>query len=301
MGEAKRRKDSDPYFGGLPPKPDYRGLVISSPVSISPTGGMRIKQFDLDAQELRFSLLFWDRLIWPVGKVHLGGEANSDSSVLENCNIITRPHVDAGGFSLSQSVINMQIAAYQNAENQTPGAWAMAQGERSLMLTGGIGEVGKGALIELSRAIPIPSYDVPINEILELKERRRDELMRFRFHMDALTDDIANSADRSEQLNTHLKEINSACADLMALGKDWQFPMHVSTFKASLNLKPSLVGKVIGAWEFGSKLGAEIATATAAVTGIYHGVKIDTDLGIRSVKRPRSPYRYAYHIHTELV
>lgn len=177
----------------------------------------------------------------------------------------------------------------------------MAQGENSLMIKGGIGEAGKGALIELARAIPIPAANVHLNDILELKERRRDEFMRFRFHLEALADDIANSPDRSEQLELHLKEINSACADLMALGKDWQFPMHVSTFKTSLNLKPSLIASVTGAWEFGSKLGVEFGTLAAAASGIYHGVKIDTDLGIRSPKKPVSPYRYAYHIHTELL
>lgn len=298
MGESKRRKESDPNYGHPLPKPDYRGLVISPPISINLDGSMYIRDSWLDPQELRFSLLFWDRLSWPTGQNQLGTDPNA--TYLEECGVLERPHYNIGG-PIGLSILNGQIAAYQDAENKAPGAWAMAQGDNSLMIKGGIGEIGKGALIELSRAIPIPAASVHLNDILEFKERRRDQLMRFRFHLEALADDVANSPDRSEQLELHLKDINSACADLMALGKEWQCPIHVSTFKTSLNLKPSLVGKVAGAWEFGSKLGLEFATVAAAATGIYHGVKIDTDLGIRSPKRPISPYRYAYHIHTELL
>src|SRR5574341_700437 len=51
--------------------------------------------------------------------------------------------------------------------------------------------------IELFRALPVPSQDVPIAEILEFKRKRWDELLRFRHAMDGLYDKAINSPRRS--------------------------------------------------------------------------------------------------------
>ena len=299
MGEAKKRKTGDLNYGNIPKRPDYRGLVISPPLAINADGSLKIRSSNIDPQELRFSLLFWDRLSWPSSSTIFLG-SNDDESFLESCKILERPHYRMNG-EAGDAILYGQFIAYSECEAKAPGAWAMAQGDNSLIARGRMKETGKGALIELSRAVPIPMHDVPLNDILEFKERRRDELMRFRFHMERLAYDIANSPDRSEQLELHLKDIQSACSDLIAIGKDWQFPMKVSSFKASLNLKPSLIASVQGAWEFGSQLCTEVATVAAAATGLFKGVKIDTDFGFRTPKKPLSPYRYAYHIHKELI
>lgn len=277
---------------------DFRGLIVSPPLSIK-GNTFFVRQTWLDEQELRFSLLFWDKLVWPVGPIHMAS-SNEQEKHLEDCGVIERPFYDTGSMD-ARGLLKGQMAAYQDHESKNPGAWAIAQGENSLLVAGGVAEVGKGALIELARAIPIPASNVHVNEILELKERRRDELMRFRLHLEELAREVASAEDRSEALQLKIKEVDDACADLIALGKDWRFPMHVSTFKTSLNLKPSLVASVRGAWEFGSNLGVEFATMAAAAAGIYHGLKIDTDLGLRSPRRPISPFRYAYHIHNELI
>lgn len=276
--------------------PGYRGIVVCPPLTID---GQRIhiRQSWLDEQELRFSLLFWDRLCWPTGDIHLGD--NEESKYLGQCGILERPHYKRGPGG-GQSILLGQIAAYEDLERKHPGSWAMAQGDNSLMVKGGIGDIGKGAMIELIRAVPIPDKEVPLYEILKLKDRYQDELTRFRVHLEGISKEVSNSLEPSAALESHLKEINSACSDLMALGKSWQFPMHVSSFKASLNLRPSLVGKVMGAWEIGGVWPAEIAALAAAATGVWNGVKIDTDLGIRSIKAPISPYRYAYTIHKKL-
>lgn len=299
MGESKRRKKEDLNYGNIPKRPDYRGIVVSPPMTITPNGDIHAKSLNIDPQELRFSLLFWDRLSWPsTNSIYLDG--NHDEYYLESCKILERPHYSLNG-KAGDCILYGQFIAYSENEAKAPGTWAMAQGNNSLIARGRAQNPGKGALIELCRAIPIPTKDVPLNDILELKERRRDELLRFRFHMEGLAFDIANSADISEKLETHIKEINSACSDLIAIGKDWQFPMQVSTFKASLNLKPSLVASVRGAWDFGSQLCVEAATIAAAATGLFKGIKIDTDLSFRSPKKPLSPYRYAYHIHKDLI
>ncbi len=64
MGEAKCRKVNDPNFGRVPKSANYRGLVVSPPIEIDGTS-LHVKSSNLDPQELRFALLFWDQLVWP--------------------------------------------------------------------------------------------------------------------------------------------------------------------------------------------------------------------------------------------
>lgn len=59
MGEA-----SDPNFG-------KRGLVVSAPFEVQGTT-LRVRSSNLDPQELRSSVLLWDRLVWPSSRaIHL--------------------------------------------------------------------------------------------------------------------------------------------------------------------------------------------------------------------------------------
>lgn len=298
MGQARFRQMHDPNYGKPAPKAAYRGLIVSSPVTVN--GSSFSGNSNLDPQELRFSLLFWDKLVWPTGLISFG--SNETEEQLVKCGVMERPRYNHHGGS-GDIILAGQLQAFNDYNERDPGAWALAQGPNSLKVLGKATELNQGgALIELCRAIPIPSANVPINEILELKERRRDELLRFRLHMEGLSELIAQSSEKTEQLEAHLKEINSACSDLMALGKDWQWPMQITTMNASLDLKPELVGQVIGAWEFGEKFCTELAAASAAAVGLYNGVKINRHfkLRLRSPKHPSTPYRYAYHIHREL-
>ncbi|WP_338580046.1 DUF6236 family protein [Pseudomonas sp. ML2-2023-6] len=294
MGQAKERKKNDPYYG----KPVHRGLVISSPARVNGADYLHMMSTGLHPQELRFALMFWDKLVWPDGAISF--EGGPDELFLEDCGIIERPRYSIDGASGSGFLAG-QIMAYQDMEAREPGAWALAQGENSLFVEGPRLVVGKGAQIELTRAVPIPTVDTPLQEILEFKQRRKDELLSFRLHIESLAEKVSASDEPSAELEKQVSEVEKACSDLVAVGKDFQFPMHVSTFKTSLNLKPSLVGEVVGAWQGGATYGLEIATLAAGFAGLRSAVRIETDLGLRSIKAPVSPYKYAYRISDELI
>jgi hypothetical protein len=73
----------------------------------------------------------------------------------------------------------MYLRTYIELNDEEPGVWALSQGEKSLFLEHGLGlfSEGSGMSLNLLRAIPIPAKDVPLNEILEFKEKRKDELL----------------------------------------------------------------------------------------------------------------------------
>lgn len=298
MGEAKRRKQINPNFGRIPKSTGYRGLVVSPPIEIE---GSRLfaKSSNLDPQELRFALLFWDRLVWPSSRaIHFA--SGPDETFLESAGILFRPEYTVYG-DAAQGIAKGQIQAFQDLEHSEPGIWALAQGENSFLWKDGLIDEGKGALIELHHAIPIPRHDVPLAEILEFKQRRRDELLLLRYQLESFASEMEGSIDKPLALQKRISEIDQACANLLLVGKEWQFPVYLSNIKASFSLTPLTFLPAIGlGWKFGEPFGLPTAATAAAVAGVGSMLEIKGDFGLRSTKRPMSPYRYAYQIQQEL-
>jgi len=298
MGEAKRRKQIDPNFGRVPKNVGYRGLVVSPPIEIE---GSRlfVKSSNLDPQELRFALLFWDRLVWPSSRaIHFAN--GPDEDFLESAGILTRPDYTFNG-DAAQGIARGQIQAYQDLERTEPGIWALAQGENSFLLNEGLTVEGSGALVELHRAIPIPRHDVPLAEILEFRERRRDELILLRHQLETFISEIEGSSDHSLALQERIAELDKACSNLLVVGKEWQFPVYLSNLKASFSLSPQkFLPAVLGGWQVGESYGLTAATVVAAASGAISTLDIKGDYGLRSTRRSLSPYRYAYQMHEEL-
>ena len=77
MGEAKIRKVTDPSYGTVPKERPMRGLIISNPIHIS--HDLVSLNGKLDPSELRFSLLYWDKLVHPRSNcISFGGSEDDE-------------------------------------------------------------------------------------------------------------------------------------------------------------------------------------------------------------------------------
>lgn len=299
MGEAKRRKLTEPNYGRVPKSATSRGLVVSPPIEIEGTR-LFAKSSNLDPQELRFALLFWDKLVWPSSRA-IYFASGPDETYLEEAKILSRPEYTFYG-DAAQGIAKGQIQAYQDLERAEPGAWALSLGENSLLLREGFAEEGNGFLVELHRAIPIPKHDVPLPEILEFKHRRYDELILLRYLIESFVSEIEKSTDKPQAFEKCIANIDQACADLLTVGKEWRLPVYISNIKASFNLKPLVfLPSVIAGWKMGEAYSLTAATAAAFAAGVASTMEIKGDFGLRSIKTPKSPYRYAYRIGKELL
>lgn len=305
MGESKRRRDSDPLYGVVPKAARERGLVISNPMTIRDSGTIDLTSSLLDRQELRFSLLYWDKLAWPRNNV-IWIAGDDDSQFLESAGVLLRPEYRLAGGG-GNVILEAQLAAFRDLDSKAPGTWAIAQGEKSLQIADrmdGVFSNNHAALLELHRAIPIPTEDVPLAEILEFKLRRKDELFSLRKHFEDMAAEISASEDASRTLSEKLNEVDQVCADLLTVSKEWQFPVKLGSLNASISFEPtktfvSARNAFVGSRSIGLSMGASSVVAGLAGLGSVLNFK-PSGFALRGIKRPRSPYRYAYHIETEL-
>jgi hypothetical protein len=211
--------------------------------------------------------------------------------------------INRGG-DITSIVLDTYMAAFSDLESREPGVWSLSQGEKSLFVNNSAANLidESGISLELIRAIPVPAADVPLNEILEFKEKRKDELMMFRAHIDQLVLEIQNSPARTDAFNRIAREVDAACADLLKVGHEWQWPVHFSNFKATFNLDlDKFLNAAKAGWELLEPYGPLAQTSAAAVSGLVSTITVKPDISLRSIKKPSSPYRYTLLAHKELV
>lgn len=296
MGEAKRRAKGDPTFG----KPK-RGLVVSAPTTVSQSG-FTIKSSELDPQELRASLLYWDKLAWPTNNIfHIDG--SPDVEFLETAKVLSRPrHNFTGTVKGPEILVLAQAEILAQLDGREPGVWALSQGENSIFLSDAKLEKDAGLAFELYRAIPVPDKDVPLNEILEFRRKRYDELFSLRSEIDGLLVKIRNSENPTEELEKVLKQVDDRCAASIRVGAEWKFPVKLSNLKVSFDLKPfSMARDAILAYNGATFLGltTSLAAGVAGASAVS-SFKITGDFGWKGLRDRTNSYRYVSSFHKEL-
>ncbi|WP_311969366.1 DUF6236 family protein [Pseudomonas baltica] len=295
MGQAKQRKLNDPLYGKFN-RPSVRGLIISSPVKIetgstSFTGG-------LEPQELRFSLLFWDRLCWPMSIVEPADDR--DIKFLQSAGIMHRPDYPIYG-KVTDAMIKNRQAIFEKLNDENPGGWAIHQGQNSISVTENTSDEETASLLTLLSLIPIPKRDVPIAEILEFKARRRPELLAFRTYMDNIIYEITSSSDSEASFSHRKQQIETACSDLRAVAKEWQFPVYLSDYSAGFNFDIAKALAAGGAgWKAGDAISPAVGVLGSAIGVVGSQFKLSAATKFRPAKLPASPFKYAYQIQTDL-
>lgn len=317
MGEAKYRKAHDPDYGkvpkqrsdsgpvshgpdryGVPKLPENcRGLVISCPIKID-GATLTIVSSELDRQELRVASLLWDRLVWPTSRaIYIAG--GPDADYLQQNGLLFRPEYTFNG-DIAQGMAMTQITAFRELESREPGSWALAQGERSFMLLTGMADQDRGTLVELHRAVPVPDQDVPLEEVLEFKLRRADDLAALRAELDQCYLLIDSAEDKALAELTQFKKVDAACADMVKLSRE-TFPFRMASLGMQFTYG-ALKGGTAG-WSAGDRLGLPLVGAAigAAAGGVINAaVTMRRDLGLHRAKFTNHPYRFVYHAHDEL-
>lgn len=268
-----------------------RGIVISTQIAISS------KAFSLgaglDQQMLRTSLFFWDKLDLPAYDIF--EVEDDDLNYLEDVGVLQRSPVALGQITDQDfhRLGHAHVDVFKSLEQTSPGGWSLATGETSFLFEDHETEVGRGALISLHNAVPIPQRDVPFEDILRFKERRHAELHQFRHHLDGVYQRVAAAADGPLALRSEVDDLAASLSVLSRVGKEAAIPFKLSSLKAGLNI-------AAGGRAFGVAVSQGMDVWGATLTGAAAALDIKIDVGFRGSGVTGTPYKYVSDMHSEL-
>jgi len=269
--------------------------VISPPVEHS-AGQLLIKTSELDPQELRFSLLFWDKLDYPSNNL-IGMPAGRDAEFLEAAGILTRTHVTIrGGGDMADLYRQAHIDAFTRLDSAEPGTWSIATGERSISFLDNELAVGRGALVTIHRAIPVPDKAVHLQELLDFKAKRQSELLALRHHLEAIYQRVASASDDQLALNSAIEALDCAVTDYIKSTRGLGMTMRLASLEASINIGALGAGVVA----YAKGLSASDAILMGLVAGAGSLIAIKGGFGLSRARSAETPFRYVSSYHKDL-
>lgn len=307
MGESKRRKAVDPGYGvrprggaGIMLIPDFYEEGTASRSLLMPS--------QLRAEQVRFGLCFWDRIAWPsVSPIPSPDDADMD--FLQTAGVLIRPEVRLvpNMASPGRGLAESYLMAYQELEKKEPGRWSLsATAEYDIeFFLGDLVTPDRGVTVSLHRAVPIPTKDVALHDLLDFKVRRESELLALRGEINACKQLVTSAKDSSEAFAIQRDRIDAACTDLLAVTREQKMPVSISDVQMAYEFTGSAAITLAAATSFAAGqlkfAGVQTFLAAAGVVAAS-GMKFTATFGSRSNNKKllNSPFRYVHYLHEEI-
>ncbi|MBB4067418.1 DUF6236 family protein [Gellertiella hungarica] len=268
-----------------------RGIVISPQVEVAGTRLSFGGGFDL--QLLRLHLLYWDKLELPRQRL-IEFSTDPEIDFLIEAGVVQRTMVDIPlNGDAAQLYLTCHLEALRRLESAEPGRWSLATGSKAFSFPQEETDAGRGLLVELYQAIPVPDVDVPLADILEFKRKRSDDLQSLRFHLENLYQRILAAPDTPLAKASELEGLVAAIRDNIRVIKEARMPFRLSDVSADLNLAAPLSGAA-AAWALDQPI------IPGIVTGAVGALAINRGLAWKARKSSGNPYRYVASIHRDL-
>ena len=272
---------------------EERGLVIATPTIVK-NNNIYFLSPELDPSELRFELIFWDILDFPSNnRISAGIKGEAVEAVKAGILVrsrVTHSEITDPGFAVMVS----HSAAFLALDRMQPGRWSLGCGTNSIPIPEEYVSDERGLIFRLAEAIPVPAETVPLNEVLEFREKRRPEHLRLRSHLEEVYQKVRSSPDAPLAELSALNNLDKAIKDQIAISRERKFPLRLASFDAKLTGGDivAAVGGLVGATSFHLPLTAAAlaGVAGAAFAKVFPGVRL------REKRDAKTPFEYAVQI-----
>jgi Family of unknown function (DUF6236) len=246
-----------------------RGIVVSRPFRVTEDGGIMFGSRTIPDTELRFYMLYWDVIDIPVAKGIEITQITRDMEFLRSIGVIQQTLVQTRKASLISPDIPplMQIEALRIREDKEPGCWSVANWGGEHAFPPSIERIDVLALdISLYRALPIPTSEVPFQEIIEFKEKRKTELQQLRHAITELELSILRSGDLPKSRNMAIEKLQSSIHDVQQTFAERWHQKLTTSLKFEVNVPTAIAGMLAGA-SVGSVFGLDTGLSAAIGAG----------------------------------
>lgn len=270
-----------------------KGIVISPMFEPLPQG---LKFGGIDTGDLRKYLLYWDEIV--LAESNIIGTGSDDFDFLQSTGIGRKEKVMFQGTFMidSKIMITSQQVVWAENEKKEPGVWSLAQSSSTPYFT----ECTNKSVIEfeLYDSLPVPQQDVPLNEILEFKEKRKDELMSFRVYLDEVYQSVTKAGYIPSAKSAAITKLQLAIADIDKILNESLIRKTINSLRATFESDFSgIIGTGLAAGAIPNFLPFPPLIAGLTASGIY--------LGVKTLMAPKAcsdnkPFNYIQSIKREI-
>lgn len=266
---------------------DERGLVIAPPIEMLGDG---VFNSNADYPDfIRGALLLWDRLDCPDNN-YFSAVVGDEFKILEDAGVLTRTVVRfSERLDARIPLIAAQRTAFLHLDEAQPGQWVLGKLPNAKILDEGDFAEGRGGLLKLFGAVPLPEREAPFEDILEFRFKRRAEMLALRHHIERIYQTVQGAADPALALRTETEALDRAITDHIRVIQESSMPFRLS----GLELKFDFVGAAIGVL---AAAALELPLTAALVGGAVKGVSVEASAGLKQ-RQKGGPFEYITHLH----
>lgn len=275
-----------------------RGIVVA-PEYEAKGSGLFLKSSDIDPLKLRQYLLYWDRIDFPTNNIiHC---TSNDIDYLESLNLLQRTKYNCSCndiINMEELFLNAQIQALNNNNLNKNERWTLGQGNLNLLLPKDEVERKNTLILDLYNSLPIPATDVPLDDIINFKEKRRDELMEFRNSMDKIYLSIINSGDIDISKSVAIKDLEKKIIAINKVMNESKIKKLLGSVKVNIDINSLIIGGA--GYIIGKETGNSIMLASLGLAASSIKLRIDKQLIPKHIPDNLSDFAYLYYSQKEL-
>ena len=207
--------------------------VISLPCELKSRGNEFSLINVLGAVDLNFFALYWDELIIPASNV-VYIEMPGEESFIKS-GFLSRPifnkQGDMSSFEMVKLYSDAQVSTLDKMRTiRKDTCWRLNHLGDELGISGGDVMRKETVLLELYGALPVPDKTINIQDILNFKEKRKDELEALHHYLEGMYSEIMMSGDFYLTRAKSFSRLNDAIKDINKLNSEgWRSPIRFDT------------------------------------------------------------------------
>ncbi len=262
-----------------------RGLLLTHNIEVTERG-IQISEWSGDERVMN-GLLFFDSMSSPnTHIIHM--PLSPLLNDLSAAGILRERPINSPGLlngTIDQATINSYAQRLDILNSNERESWHMDIGPGSLNIPQMEGE--RGLTISLINTVPVPDVIAPVHEVLEFKERRKDECRRFLHHIDEIA--LKASAHNFSELAVRnaIEQLDISIADALKASREAKFPVRLSSSDISFNFISYALTAVGG-------MAAGLPLSHALLAGIPGSISLSVSAGLKRKQKPISPDPLSY-------
>lgn len=197
-----------------------------------------------DPLRLRQYVLYWDILDLAQNEM-VGGPLSPDVRLLKQEGVLQSSYPSMRYSGEMASILLYSLIAVQE-ENNNAGSvlWSLALPNLELDLPADAVTRTRAVEVELFQAIPVPTADTPMDQVLEFRMRRWDELVAYRAVIGQLYQSVLSSPDRPHATELAVAEVQRRALDLNTVMRESRLRRLWSSVTVDLTLGDFVTGGV---------------------------------------------------------